>query len=195
MTSVILHDERLSGNTPDWSDTVGFTVDEDDPIDRVLGWVNATHGMLRRYDDRAIIEDLAIMCHGYVNGKNQKGGHGLQLGKDGVYLSNIDKWSAIKSKVKCIIVYACKAAAVDPTVPANQGDGRALCSKMAAVTGASIIACVWRQWYDRSIKPWRWREIDFGGFEGPVFVFRPDGTITNAAPWMGSDTTPDPTDD
>lgn len=188
MYKVILHDERLAGNTPDWSNATGFTVEKDDSIDRILSWVNTCYD----WSDEKI-EDLAIMCHGYV--KNNRGGHGLQLGKDGVFLSNINRWVTIKGKVKWIIIYACKAAAVDPTVPANQGDGRALCSKMAAMTGANVIACVWRQWYDRSIKPWRWREIDFGGFEGPVLVFRPDGTVTNAAPWLGSETTPDPTDD
>ena len=181
MYSVLLHDERLSGNTPDLSVTTGLTVDEDDPIDTVLSWVGACHFM------RGQIEDLAIMCHGYVNPQNGKGGHGLQLSKDGVFLSNINRWSKIEGKVKYIFIYACNAADVDPAAPANEGDGRALCRSMAAMTGANVIAPVRTQEYHKSIKPWRWREIDFGDFEGPVYSFLPNGTVTNLSPWVGSD--------
>jgi hypothetical protein len=179
MYSVLLHDERLSGNTPDWSDTTCFTVEEDVPIERVLSWVSYCHGV------KGQIEDLAIMCHGYVNAPVGLGGHGLQLSKDGVYLSNINKWSAIQGMVKWIFIYACNVAQVDPFAPANQGDGRQLCRQMAAMTGAKVMAPVRAQEYHRSIKPWRWREIDFGDFEGPVYLFRPDGTVTNGTPWVG----------
>lgn len=181
MYSVLLHDERLSGNTPDWSDTTGFSVEKEDPIDRVLSWVSACHLM------QGQIENLAIMCHGYVNKSNGKGGHGLQFSKDGVFPGNINRWTAIQGKVKWIFIYACNAAEVDPTAPANQGDGRELCRRMAAMTGATVIAPVRTQYYDRSIKPWRWREIDFGDFEGPVYAFSPGGAMVNATPWMGSD--------
>ena len=76
-------------------------------------------------------------------------------------------------------------AQVDPFAPANQGDGRQLCRQMAAMTGAKVMAPVRAQEYHRSIKPWRWREIDFGDFEGPVYLFRSDGTVTNGTPWVG----------
>jgi hypothetical protein len=179
MYSVLLHDERLSGNTPDLADTTCFTVEAGDPIDRVLSWVSVCRLM------HGQIEDLAIMCHGYVNTTNGKGGHGLQFSKDGVFLYNINRWSVIQGKVNWIFIYACNAAEVDPTVPATQGDGRALYRRMAAMTGATVIAPVKTQLYNKSIKPWRWREIDFGGFEGPVYSFRPDGTVTNVSPWAG----------
>jgi hypothetical protein len=181
MYSVLLHDKRLSGNTPDRSDTTGFTVEEGDPLDRVLGWVNACHRM------KGQIEDLVIMCHGYVNPKNGKGGHGLQLSKDGVFLYNINKWTAIQGKVNWIFIYACNAADVDPTVSANEGDGRELCRRMAAMTGATVIAPVKTQEYDRSWNPLSWREIDFGGFQGPVYSFAPDGTVRKLGPLGGSD--------
>jgi hypothetical protein len=187
MYSVLLHDERLDGNTPDWDDTTCFTVEAADPIERVLGWVNAC------YQQGGAIEDLSIMCHGFTSSVNGKGGHGLQLSKDGVYLTNVNKWTAIQGKVKWIVVFACNAAEVDLTVAAGtSGDGRALCRKLASTTGATVLAAVRTQVYFvnkmkfRSIKPWKWRrEIDFDDFEGPVYSFRPDGTVTNVSPWLG----------
>jgi hypothetical protein len=175
MAKVLLHDERLSGNTPDWDRTMAFDVADDDPIDNVLSWVNAAHVMMGK------IEDLAIMCHGYVNPANDMGGHGLQLSKDGVFLSNIHKWRAINGFVNWIFVYACNAADVDPSVAPAEGDGRQLCRQMASVTGARVVAALKTQYYNKSINPFHWREIDFGTWEGPVYVFWPDGTIDDVS--------------
>jgi hypothetical protein len=179
--SVLLHDERVSGNTPDLDDTTGFTVEETDPIDRILGWVGYCH------KQKGQIEDLKIICHGYVSATNGRGGHGLELGKDEVHLSNVNKWVAIRGMANYILVYACRAADVDPAVSADIGNGKQLCSKLAAATGATVFAAVRTQYYDKRLSPWHWREIDMGDWEGPVYTFRPDGTVTNISPWVGDD--------
>jgi Domain of unknown function (DUF4347) len=173
MYSVLLHDERLSGNTPDWPETKCFTVEQDDATERILGWVSVVHRAVGK------LEDLSIMCHGYVSATNGMGGHGLKLGKDGVYQSNISKWSAINGMVNWVIVYACNVAEVDPAVQPSQGNGQQLCSQMAAMTGATVIAPLKTQFYRTTWKGRHLREIDFGDFEGPLYMFRPDGAVTN----------------
>jgi hypothetical protein len=172
MYRVLLHDERLSGNTPDWKNTIAFDVSKDDAIDDVLAWVN---GAFKLYGQ---VEDLAIMCHGYVS-ESHAGGHGLQFSQDGVFLSNIYKWRAINGLVNWIFLYACNVAEIDPSVAPAEGDGRQLCLQMAATTGANVVAPLRTQYYHKSWNPFRWNEIDFGDWEGPVYHFWPDGKVTD----------------
>lgn len=177
MNSVLLHDERLTGNTPNWPDTIAFDVKQTDSTSQFLGWVNIVFTMNGK------IDNLSILCHGYEN--NGRGGYGLQLGQNGVFLTNINQWAAIRSMVKQIIIYACSTADADPATPA--ANGRALCSTMASVTGATVIAAIQTQYYYPDAINWKrllnqppWNaqgEIDFGTFEGPVYGFWPDGTI------------------
>ncbi len=184
MYSVLLHDERLEGNTPSRADSSCFTVKQTDPLERVLSWINVSRMM------NGPIDNVVILCHGYVNPTNNRGGHGLQLSQDGVYVSNVDRFNAINGKAEWIFIHACSAADVDPTVPKEEGDGQELCRHLAVASGAKVIAAVRLQYYtDEFVSKWNpfnWkREIYMGGFEGPIYGFFPDGTVLNVMPWLG----------
>ena len=137
MYEVMLCDERI-GTTPQWDGMSGFTVSPDDPIERILSWVAAC------YRSNGQMEELGVQGHGYVQMYADGigyGGHGVQFGKDDIYLRNVSKWRAIRGMAKWIIVYACNAADVDPLaatgaktpVPAEiEPAYRELCSKYGA---------------------------------------------------------------
>ncbi len=182
MYEVILHDERLSGSTPNWDGVSGFSVSQDDTIERILSWVAAA------YRSHGQMEELGIMAHGYVHmyvGGIGYGGYGVQFGKDDIKPHNVHKWQAIRGMAKRIIVYACNTADVDP-IAKGQADGQQLCRQLAAATDTPVLAAVRSQEYHRSINPNHWREIKFGDWEGPVYLFLPNGAVANVTPTAGS---------
>jgi hypothetical protein len=182
MYEVMLHDERIEGNTPNWDGMSGFSVSKDDSIERILGWVracHATHGQM---------EELGILGHGIwaIHGPGLVfGGHGVEFGKENIVLSNLNKWRAIRGMAKRIIVHACNTAEVDP-LAAPRGDGRQLCRQLAKESDTPVLAAVRSQEYKKSFNPRHWREIKMGNWEGPVFLFLPNGTVTNVTPTAGS---------
>lgn len=188
MYSVYLHDERLAGNTPDLPQTTAFSVKKTDSIARVLSWIAEC------YRSHGAMEDITIACHGYVSkpiGHGFKfGGHGLQLSADNVDQSNVQLWGRVKGMAKRIIINACNVAQVDPFAPKEIGDGRELCRQLAIVTGTPVLAPVRAQEYNpyaSRVKNMTFRqEIDFGNWEGPVFLFTPDGRAQNITPYAGN---------
>lgn len=181
MYEVMLHDERINGNTPNWDGMSGFKVSVDDPIERILSWVLACYG------SHGVMEELGITAHGYAQEYAPGihfGGYGVQFGKDGIYLSNVHKWQAIRGMAKRIIVYSCNVAQVDP-FSSGKADGRQLCRQLAIESATSVMAGIRTQYYDRSRNPFHWNEVKQGNWDGPVYLFLPNGTVTNATPWAG----------
>jgi hypothetical protein len=182
MYEVILHDERLNGDTPNWDGVSGFSVSKNDTIERILSWVGAA------YRSHGQMEELGIMAHGYVQmyaGGIGYGGYGVQFGKDDIKTTNVYKWRAVRGMAKRIIVYACNTADVDP-IARGQADGRQLCRQLAAASDTPVMAAVRSQSYGYSSDPRHWNEIKFGDWEGPVYLFLPNGTVTNVTPYAGS---------
>jgi hypothetical protein len=186
MYEIMLHDERLSGSTPNWDGVSGFSVSKDDTIERILGWVRTAyrwHGQM---------EELGILAHGYVQmygGDIGYGGYGVQFGKEDIQTTNVHKWRAVRGMAKRIILYACNTADVDPIanlIGRGGGDGRQLCRQLATESDTPVLAAVRTQQYNRSSNPFHWREIKFGNWEGPVYLFLPNGMVTNVTPWAGS---------
>jgi hypothetical protein len=189
MYEVMLHDERLSGSTPNWDGMTGFSVSKDDTIERILGWVRAA------YQSHGQMEELGILAHGYwaIYGPGMVfGGHGVQFGRDDIKPINVHKWRAIRGMAKTIILYACNTAEVDPLAKSfgkGGGDGRQLCRQLAQASDTPVMAAVRSQRYSKSRNPFNpshWKEIKMGDWEGPVFLFLPNGTVTNVTPWAGS---------
>jgi hypothetical protein len=118
------------------------------------------------------------MCHGFediyedpVNRVSvQVGGFGLQLCREGLDLSNVHTTRALNGNVQNIVVFACSAA---ETYPGSGGDGRTLCSRLAANTGAIVYGADRPQIY-------RLHGLDFGRWEGNVYRFTPGGGIAIA---------------
>ena len=67
-----------------------------------------------------------------------------------------------------------------------QGNGRQLCRQLATESDTPVLAAVRTQRYDRSMNPRHWDEVKFGNWEGPVFLFLPNGTVHNVTPEAGS---------
>lgn len=182
MYEVMLKDERIDGNTPNWDGMSGFSVSVNDTIDRILSWVRTCYG------SHGMMEELGITAHGYVRFYGPGidfGGHGVQLGKEGIYLNNVSKWRAIRGMAKRIILYACNAAQVDPFA-AGEPDGRQLCRQLAIESATPVLAGVRTQYFGRSINPFHWNEVKQGNWDGPVYLFTPNGAVTNVTPWAGS---------
>jgi hypothetical protein len=182
MYEVMLHDERVNGNTPNWEGMTGLSVSKKDPIDRILSWVRAC------YRSHGQMEELGVLGHGYVRmfaGGIGYGGHGVQFGSENIYVSNTYKWRSIRGMAKRIIVYACNAADVDPFA-VGEPDGRQLCRQLANHSDTPVLAAVRSQGYKRSMNPFHWDEVKLGNWEGPVFLFLPNGTVTNVTPAAGS---------
>ncbi|HZO55361.1 MAG TPA: hypothetical protein VFB63_21825 [Bryobacteraceae bacterium] len=170
--TMILHDTRLEGRTP-----LNYNF---------VYLVNANRSI------SSIISGVA--GHARSCGV-ERGGFGLQLGREGLSLGNVSQTTRWKGLIKTIVVFACATA---DTAPGNEGtraDGQRLCGELALWSGADVIAARDTQFYnERTASYSRGRSventIDFGAWEGPVYRFSRDSgypsTITPGAYNMAS---------
>jgi hypothetical protein len=162
--NMLIHDTRLAGYTPSLADNQ-WGIDGTYPIEQVVGWtatVARGAGGLKK---------LIVMAHGYESGGH--GGFGIQLGKEGLTLATVDRFSALKGLVKSIILYSCAVAETAPGRRMTDGDGGLLIARLAARTQAYVVASSALQYYyagTSGISP-----IDFGTWEGDVYLFGPSG--------------------
>ncbi len=121
----------------------------DVPASVSADWVIAGTAAMATASEDGAIKCLVINCHGQYNswGKDQStggfnfistGGFGFSLGQ-GISYANADVFSQLRGKVTCIIIVACGAAYVTHANK-SQGDGEALCSKIARAANAYVIA-------------------------------------------------------
>jgi hypothetical protein len=162
---MLIKDKRLKGDAPKIADNQWDSVDATTPIDHIIGWtgeVAKKNGGIRK---------LTIMAHGYESGGS--GGFGIQLGKEGVTLGTVDKFSALKGQVKYIVLFSCAVAATAPGKRMTNGDGGLLISRLAVRTAAYVLASSAFQIYTAGGVPPQ--PINFGAWEGDVFLFGPNG--------------------
>jgi hypothetical protein len=108
------------------------------------------------------------------------GGMGLQLGTDGLTLSNVTLWAGILNLATNIVIYACAAADTQPDNVGTTADGKLLMGQLSGFTGSLVYAADLIQWYTSTNNI-----INFGGWEGNLWQFNPNGTapvIVNGAP-------------
>ena len=115
------------------------------------------------------------------------GGFGLQLGKQGLTLSNVGltrMWREPSVAITKVTIYACAAADTGGGNSGTIGDGRRFLGEMALHSGATIIASSAVQTYNpESVRRFLPSPIDFGEWEGQVFAFSPDtGAPTPTSP-------------
>ena len=171
MDSYIIWDERLKGSMP----TIGGIL-KSCIVNASISNTTA-FAMVNAFSASEKIENLYILCHGYGSGMHLgtfdflwRGGLGLQLGKENLLPTTVSSWSAIKDKVKNIIIYACGAAykgtaALDPTKPQ---DGQSLMSALSKETNAVVFAADKMQVYYPD-------NLNFGKWEGQIYAFFPNG--------------------
>ena len=178
----IFHDVRLNGIPPaaDFNLTVSSS-------DRLAGSLTR----IRQYAlNQAGPITMDIMCHGFETHSDTVGqrsvadgigGGGLQLTGDNLKLNNVSAASELNGVVEKIVVYACSAAETAPGYSGSNRDGQRLFSELAGHTGAVVYAADATQWYwNTAINLGNASSsvIDFRRFEGNVYQFDPDGTIT-----------------
>ena len=129
---------------------------------------------------------LEIWCHGWES--DGQGGYGLQFCHEGITLRNVTQiGTALSNKVDLIITRACQAANRAFTTGSSyighydqQGDGMLLCQRLAVSANVPVVAAVQNQLYSYEYDS-SWfglsesneRNVDFGNWEGGVFVFAP----------------------
>lgn len=118
------------------------------------------------------IKVLVIACHGRaINGQM---GYGLALGT-GINNTNTSCFNILRGKVDVIITVACGAAHIaSGHVPGGFGDGHALMSSIARISGAKVIASTELQVGSRYLPA---NYID--NMEGLVTVYNEHGHLVN----------------
>lgn len=126
------------------------------------------------------IDTLHIYCHGYA-GENEAarvcgdfGGQGLELGREAVTLHNVEVMKLLKGCANKIIIHACAAADSTWAHLDMYSDGQLLMRRIALNSGAYVTAADRIQWYQENSQIPDGR-IDFGSWEGNVFMFPPTG--------------------
>jgi hypothetical protein len=123
---------------------------------------------------------LAILCHGFYRDEQRTmGGYGLALGR-GIGWLNSHHFSLLREGgidsrplVDHIMITACGAAAVSPLNKTGDGNGVALCKKIAMHSGAHVTASDAIQLVPRDPPPYH---ID--DFEGLTRRYAPSGRVT-----------------
>ncbi|HEY7393676.1 MAG TPA: hypothetical protein VH559_02465 [Gemmatimonadaceae bacterium] len=177
---VVLRDRRLGGGVPSRRGLVIVNTDAGQALGNAFMQIKAV----------GKVNTLFILCHGYA-GSNERaqvsmdaGGMGLQLGREGVFISNVCLWSALKNRVASIVIYSCAAADTQPGNEGTSADGRYLMGALALHTNAFVYAADKIQWYG-TYKNLSNGRFDWGAWEGQLWQFPPDGsppTIVPSAP-------------
>jgi hypothetical protein len=166
---MLVHDTRLQGSAPAIAANI-WNVDATVPLQHIADW----SAQVAR--DNANLNRYIIMCHGFEDGAGH-GGYGLQLGAENLTLSTVTSFRTLRGLVSVVIVFSCAAADVAPGANHTSGDGAWLCTQLAVMTQAKVVASSATQTYTYSDSSYRiFRSpIDFGKWEGDVFEFSPDG--------------------
>jgi peptidoglycan hydrolase-like protein with peptidoglycan-binding domain len=177
---VIIHDTRLEGIPPaaDLVITVGNTI----PL------VSAFSRVQRYAAQQAMPIELLIMSHGFESQNDWVGqqsvvrgigGSGLELGKENLTMLTVPLTSIMNGYVDTITVFVCSAAQTHPGYAGTARDGQRLFSAFSARTSAIVYAADATQWYGRlPMANATSNVIDFGTFEGNLWMFEPDGSRT-----------------
>lgn len=173
MASVILHDQRLDGEVEAGGRRV-IRVDGTTPLDQAFRDVKA-----------AVVSsptELVIACHGYMTHDygeatniDLAGGQGLELCRETLQVSNVNRVDALKDVFTRIWLMACGPGGtlVHPSRP--------FCREFAHWANAVVIASDTAQLYhagthDNAGQVSR-RVLRFGAWEGNVFQFFPNGDV------------------
>jgi hypothetical protein len=112
------------------------------------------------------------MCHGYHSGLTFDG---LQLGAQNLTIRNLVNTTMWNPHLRTILIYACGAGNPGFFGPARSG--RQFCRDLAGYSGADVYASDRNQLYHGASTT---ETINFGRWEGQVYRFSADGTITPA---------------
>ena len=173
-TYIALRDRRLEGGVPARAGLRIINTNGSTPLGSAFASINSASRMAGG------IQAMFILCHGYA-GSNERarvcidaGGMGLQLGKEDVLHENVSMWTAIRNRVKHIIVYSCAASNTEGGNEGTNADGRYLMGALAIHTNAYVYAADRIQWYGTHGGAATGR-FEFGQWEGQLLMFPPSG--------------------
>lgn len=167
---IVIHDPRLDDGqkpprplNPPQSSVLTWTVQRGDSLKSILKnaatLADAGGGKL---------DAVHIMAHG------EKGK--IYLGADGINWGNVEKFTILNGKTRNIVVFSCQVGS-DETHDDALGSGGSTSSlggAMASLSGAKVLVCRQNQTYSWGAS----RNIDFGLFEGEVYLYSPGGGHT-----------------
>lgn len=174
MGKIILHDTRLSGRVEFGVGRV-IQVDGNTPLSQAFSQAVAAAAMSGM--------DLVIACHGFMSHSYDEashqtlsGGQGLQFCRETLQVSNISAVSALRDAFSRIWLMACGPAG---TIVHTS---RPFCREFAHYANTLVIASDREQSYYPGVhdnaagvsRP----ALRFGGWEGNVYEFHPNGTVT-----------------
>lgn len=179
---MIWHDTRLAGRAPEIAPNT-YTVDGSVDLSHALGWI------AHYARSQGGLDELLVMCHGIVGhfsiGQQMStaqahGGFGLSICREGISLNNVGLlrvWNPSPGGplIRRITIYACGTAETGPGNEGTRADGARFMGEFAIHSGAYVVAGRDTQRYNpESVRPTNPLPIDFGEWEGPVFLFAPD---------------------
>lgn len=177
---MIWHDTRLKGTAPELAFNKHI-VDETSELDISINWI-ATYARTQ-----GGLDELIIFCEGALlgvrslegkgvrslEGNEVLGATGLKLCKQSLHQGNVSKLTAWnpggERLIQRVTIYACAPALTTPATEGRWGDGQRFMGELAIHSGAYVVAPQELQTYSRG----KGRFIDFGDWEGPVFLFDP----------------------
>lgn len=176
---MIWHDTRLPGPTPKLTFNKHI-VDENSDLDGSIHWIAAYARSQGGLDELLIfcegIYALAGAVRGMSTSTEEQHGFGLKLCKQKLHLGNVGKltaWSPQSGRlIARVTVYACAPAMTEPGNEGTWGDGMRFMGEFALHSGAYVVAAQEPQTFNVGsfLFP---GPIDFGEWEGPVFLFDP----------------------
>jgi len=162
---MIVHDPRLNypSNPPKALRPPAaynvWTVSTSDPLRNIIGWVVAVGKGVGQLDA------LHIMAHGAPDY--------VQLGYDGIRWTNVTEFKMLQGLVKHIVLFSCSVGGAT-----RQGYSLNFGNAIAAYSGAPTVLAYATQWYVYG----GGNVIDFGAFEGSVYVYTPTGGVKTYNP-------------
>ena len=172
---------------------IGARFREPRPSDIIVGSATPFSTMFRRITTALgsnKLRRLSICCHGKEWGVSDPrvamsrmgGGFGLQLGATDLGWNTVGDFSVLDGKFASngmLDIYACSAAEDTSDGTGFTGNGRLLMRELAGNIGATVRASDATQYYrhgPRSFLGISWYSgVDFGDWEGNVWLFTPDG--------------------
>jgi hypothetical protein len=135
-----------------------WTVSRSDTAEHILDWCGT---VARAW---GTMDALHFMAHG------NKGM--LEIGADNLSDGNVDLFTKLNGHVKYIVFFACLVGGELGDLAECSTVIRVFGQRVAEKSGAKVIACNLEQVYHWSFKK---KIIDFGDFEGDIFVIYPEG--------------------
>jgi len=173
---ILAHDRRLEGRARTGRDIGVIEVDER----TTLGYFTNRFSTLFEANGRAVITKLKIMAHGFES-PNGRGGYGMQFCRETIILDTVEHLRPLRGKVDKIALCSCSVADTSPDLQTADGimsgNGQELCSRIARITHAELVASTVTQRYSID-GVFGEHPIEFGEWEGPVLHFDREGNLT-----------------